>query len=134
MTSSNTRGSYLYDAESFYGNDYLKMRQYNSSGKLLNRIDVNSDAITMSNEDWGGASQSIIRSDGTSYFNGRGSFAGLDVSAPNNVGLRTHRIDSPTGIDSFKINDNRAITDVNFGISNIYFNETKTSAADLRID
>lgn len=133
VTSSNTRGSYLYDAESFYGNDYLKMRQYNSSGKLLNRIDVNSDAITMSNEDWGGASQSIIRSDGTSYFNGRGSFAGLDVSAPNNVGLRTHRIDSPTGIDSFKINDNRAITDVNFGISNIYFNETKTSAADLRI-
>lgn len=133
VTSSNTRGSYLYDAESFYGNDYLKMRQYNSSGKLLNRIDVNSDAITMSNEDWGGASQSIIRSDGTSYFNGRGSFAGLDVSAPNNVGLRTHRIDAPTGIDSFKINDNRAITDVNFGISNIYFNETKTSAADLRI-
>lgn len=133
VTSSNTRGSYLYDAESFYGNDYLKMRQYNSSGKLLNRIDINSDAITMSNEDWGGASQSIIRSDGTSYFNGRGSFAGLDVSAPNNVGLRTHRIDAPTGIDSFKINDNRAITDVNFGISNIYFNETKTSAADLRI-
>lgn len=135
VTSSNTRGSYLYDAESFYGNDYLKMRQYNSSGKLLNRIDINSDAITMSDEDWGGRSKSVIRSDGTGNFFGRVTFnAGADIAAPDNVGLRVGRIDAPLNYDTISINAERAgLTDVSFGTANIFFNSGKASSADLRI-
>lgn len=135
VTTSNTRGSYLYDAESFYGNDYLKMRQYNSSATLLNRIDINSNAITMSDEDWGGQSKVIIRANGTADFYNRVQFnLGADVSAnTNDIGLRTGRIDAPSNYQSMTLNASRGITDVSFSESNIYFNRTRTVAADLRI-
>lgn len=135
VTTSNTRGSYLYDAESFYGNDYLKMRQYNSSATLLNRIDINSNAITMSDEDWGGQSKVIIRANGTADFYNRVQFnLGADVSAnTNDIGLRTGRIDAPSNYQSMTLNASRGITDVSLSESNIYFNQTRTVAADLRI-
>ncbi|MEO1782507.1 hypothetical protein [Enterococcus diestrammenae] len=133
VTTSDTRGSYLYDVEAYYGNDYIKLRQYNSAGTLLNRIDVNSDAITMGAGDWGTASNIVINSDGTSYFNGRGRFAGLDVSSPNGLGIRVQYIDAPAGLNYLAFNQNKALTDAVFGIDNIYFNQNRTGAADFRI-
>lgn len=135
VTSSNNKGSYLYDVETFYGNDYMKMRQYNSSGTLLNRIDINSDGIAMSDRDWGGGSRTIIRSNGTADFYSRVNFnAGIDVAAPTNVGIRTGRIDASLNYDTISINAERpGLTDVVFGISNVNFNTMKTGSADWRI-
>lgn len=135
VTSSNNKGSYLYDVETFYGNDYMKMRQYNSSGTLLNRIDINSDGIAMSDRDWGGGSRTIIRSNGTADFYSRVNFnAGIDVAAPTNVGIRTGRIDASLHYDTISINAERpGLTDVVFGISNVNFNTMKTGSADWRI-
>lgn len=135
VTSSNNKGSYLYDVETFYGNDYMKMRQYNSSGTLLNRIDINSDGIAMSDRDWGGGSRTIIRSNGTADFYSRVNFnAGIDVAAPTNVGIRTGRIDASLHYDTISINAERpGLTDVVFGISNVNFNTMKKGSADWRI-
>ena len=43
------------------------------------------------------------------------------------------RIDAPSNYASLTINKNRALSDVVFGEQNIYFNETRTIAADFRI-
>ena len=135
VTSSNTRGSYLYDLETFYGIDYLKMRQYNTSGTLLNRIDINADAIVMSSGAWGSDAKSKINADGSAYFAEKVTFAGgIDVGSPNNVGLRVGRIDAPLNYNSISINAERAgLCDVQFGADNIQFNLSRTGSADFRI-
>lgn len=132
---NNTKGSYLYDLETFYGIDYLKMRQYTSGGTLLNRIDINANAITMGSGNWNTEAKIKINSDGTGFFGERFNFnGGIDVAAPNNVGLRTGRIDAPLNYNSISINAERpGLTSVEFGIDNIYFNSTRTGSADFRI-
>lgn len=134
VTSNNTRGAYRYHTESFYGPDYFKLRQYSNSSMstLLNHVDITADAIIIGDRDW--ATRAIINADGSAMFNGRVSFnSGIDIGAPDNIGLSVGRINAPSNYSSLTINQNRALADVVFGEQNIYFNETRTIAADFRI-
>lgn len=134
VTSNNTRGAYRYHTESFYGPDYLKLRQYSSSSMstLLNHVDITADSIIIGDRDW--ATRAQINADGTAMFNGRVRFnSGIDIGAPDNIGLSVGRINAPDNYQSLTINQNRALSDVVFGEQNIYFNETRTIAADFRI-
>lgn len=134
VTSNNTRGAYRYHTESFYGPDYLKLRQYSSSSMstLLNHVDITADSIIIGDRDW--ATRAQINADGTAMFNGRVSFnSGIDIGAPDNIGLSVGRINAPSNYQSLTINQSRALADVVFGEQNIYFNETRTIAADFRI-
>ena len=72
VTSSDTRGNYRYHTESFYGPDYLKLRQHSNSSMttLLNHVDITADAIIIGDRDW--ATRARINADGTAMFNGRG--------------------------------------------------------------
>lgn len=135
VNSNDTKGSYLYDAQTYFGNDYLKMRTYNSAGTLLNRIDINSDGITMGDGEWGSNSKMTLNADGSAAFSSRVNFnAGIDVAAPDGVGIRTGRIDAALNYDSFKINAERpALCDVTFGPNNVTFNGYRTSSADFTI-
>lgn len=135
VNSNDTKGSYLYDAQTYFGNDYLKMRTYNSAGTLLNRIDINSDGITMGDGEWGSNSKIALNADGSAAFGSRVNFnAGIDVAAPDGVGIRTGRIDAALNYDSFKINAERpALCDVTFGPDNVTFNGYRTSSADFTI-
>lgn len=135
VNSNDTKGSYLYDAQTYFGNDYLKMRTYNSAGTLLNRIDINSDGITMGDGEWGSNSKMALNADGSAAFGSRVNFnAGIDVAAPDGVGIRTGRIDAALNYDSFKINAERpALCDVTFGPDNVTFNGYRTSSADFTI-
>lgn len=114
VNTTNTKGSYLYDAETFLGNDYLKMRQYSSTNALLNRVDVNSNQIVLSKGNWNTASNLILRSDGTSYFGGDMLLAG-EIEMTGGRSLNTTYINSASAG------------------ANINFNAHRTELADFRI-
>lgn len=143
VNSNNTRGSYLYDGETFFGNDYLKMRQYNSSGTLLNRTDINANQITMSEGNWGNDSTVVLRSDGTSYLGGNMIINGEiemtggrslnttyinSASAGANINLNAHRTDLAdfrVGKDGSSINGGRVV------LSKAVYNRTYSNAANM---
>ena len=111
VTTSNTRGPFInYYTESFYGPDYLKLRQYPSSSSnntLRNRVDITADKFQIT-KDWSDASGIILNADGSSFFGERGRFnAGLDIGSTDNVGLRVGRIDAPSHFNTLILNANR---------------------------
>lgn len=143
VNSNNTRGSYLYDGETFFGNDYLKMRQYNSSGTLLNRTDINANQITMSKGNWGNDSTVVLRSDGTSYLGGNMIINGEiemtggrslnttyinSASAGANINFNAHRTelaDFRVGKDGSSNNGGRVV------LSKAVYNRTYSNAANM---
>ena len=142
VTTSNTRGTFNYYTESFYGPDYLKLRQYPSSSNttLRNRVDITADKFQIT-KDWSDASGIILNADGSSVFGARGQFnAGLDIGSPDNVGLRVGRIDAPLNFQTLILNDNRNLGtltlsyDTSRFISSIdIYNRTYSLAANMYV-
>ena len=142
VTTSNTRGTFNYYTESFYGPDYLKLRQYPSSSNttLRNRVDITADKFQIT-KDWSDASGIILKADGSSVFGARGQFnAGLDIGSPDNVGLRVGRIDAPLNFQTLILNDNRNLGtltlsyDTSRFISSIdIYNRTYSLAANMYV-
>lgn len=132
VTTSDTKGTYRYDTETFYGPDYVKMRQYKSTGALICRSDINADKIAIGGSDW--ANSAYMDSSGFGYF-GNGAQVnggnGLTVGLP---GLNVGRINAPDSYDTLIINNSRTdLPNLQIGGSNFYINNLRSALADFRV-
>ena len=132
VTTSDTKGTYRYDTETFYGPDYVKMRQYKSTGALICRSDINADKIAIGGSDW--ANSAYMDSSGFGYFSNGAQVNGgngLTVGLP---GLNVGRINAPDSYDTLIINNSRTdLPNLQIGGSNFYINNLRSALADFRV-
>lgn len=117
VNSNNTRGAFKYYGETFYGADYLKLRQYTSSTNktIRARVDVTADSIIIG-PNFNGAQSIILNSNATSFFAKDASFAdGITVNSQNQDGVRTGRINAPMNYNTLILNNNRNLGTLELG-------------------
>jgi len=105
VNPDNTKGGFKYYTETFYGPDYIKMRQMNYAKDYLhNRVDINADRITMSKDYT--SSNIAIASDGTGFFSNDVQING-DLSLTTTKALKAYHILPPDAADNVYINESR---------------------------
>lgn len=117
VNPNNTKGDYICYAESYYGLDYFKMREYvsESNRTLLGRVDIHGQAIQLSNS-WGAATVGI-QSNGLIY---------TKILSVDRIASHDNRAIQIGGEIS-------ALSEISVAESNIYFNQDRPELADFRI-
>ena len=117
VNPNNTKGNHICYAESYYGLDYFKMREYisESNRKLLGRVDIHGQAIQLS-DSWGAATVGI-QSNGLIY---------TKILSVDRIASHDSRAIQIGGEIS-------ALSEINVAESNIYFNQGRSELADFRV-
>lgn len=107
VNSNDTKGSFLYYAESFLGSNYLKYREYDNKTNfnLKSRLDMTAGYFEMSN---------TFIYDPKISFKADGTGSILNLTIPNT--LFVGRANAPSGFNTISFNSNRTdLADFNIG-------------------
>lgn len=125
VTSGNTKGNFLYYAETFYGADMVKLRQYTNKQVITNpnatplyHLDIQADRIVMGKKWETGivldAQNHSIYTEGASMFGERTRILG------DKTGLLVGRINAPMEYQTLQFNNDRpGLGDLTLGVDGI---------------
>lgn len=130
VNSSGGRGNFGYYAESYYGADYFKLRQFRSASnpELLARTDMRAEYFSMATSY--GESNIYLNANGDSFFRGNMQVGG-DLSVMNLKALKAYNIQAPEGTYNTYINGGRNdLGSMRFGLDDSVLNGGRLVSSD----